>query len=118
MRSLFCTILLLSLASVAMAADISGAWAFTVESDAGSGNPTFVFQQTGDKLAGTYTGAFGEAKLTGTVTGNKVEFEFEADAGGEKVKVKYTGTIEGAGKMKGTAVLGSLGSASWTAAKK
>lgn len=102
----------------AMAADISGMWVAAVETDAGSGSPTFVFKQTGDQLTGTYSGAFGEQKLTGTVKGNQATWTFTADAGGESVKVTYTGTLDGDNKMKGTLDLGSVGKGTFTATKK
>ena len=66
-------------ASLPLAAvDISGKWQFTVDTDAGSGSPTFVFKQDGEKLSGTYSGLFGTAQLTGTVKGDAIEFSFEA----------------------------------------
>jgi hypothetical protein len=90
--------------------DISGAWVFQVETSAGSGSPTFTFKQDGEKLTGQYKGAFGEAPLTGTVKGNKVDFEIKGDQG----TLTYTGTIEKDGSMKGTVQLGELGSGTWT----
>jgi hypothetical protein len=109
----------LALFSVAaMAADITGTWNAAVETDAGSGTPTFVFKQTGEQLTGTYSGALGEAKLTGTVKGNTAVWSFEASAGGDNVKVVYTGTMEGDNKMKGTIDFGALGKGTFTATKK
>lgn len=102
----------------ALGADISGAWDFTVDVAGGTGNPTFVFQQQGDKLTGTYKGLLGEAKVTGTVTGDKVAFSFQGEYGGEKFKVEYTGTIESPTAMKGTARVAALGEGTWTAKKK
>ena len=110
MRTL--TLLLLS-AALTFAADISGKWTFNVVLDAGSGSPTFEFQQTGDALAGTYKGTFGEAKVTGTVKGDKVEFSFSGDAG----SAKYSGTLDGATKMKGTCDYGEAGKGTFTATK-
>ena len=109
-------LLLLALLPV-WGADISGAWDFTIDVAGGTGNPTFVFQQQGDKLTGTYKGLLGEAKVTGVVKGDKVEFSFEGEYGGEKMKVEYTGTIESPTSMKGT-VRAALGEGSWTAKKK
>ena len=109
----------LSLFSIAaFAADITGTWKANVETDAGSGTPTFVFKQSGDNLTGTYSGQLGEAKLTGTVQGNKVEWSFEAQVGDDKAKVSYHGTLEGDTKMKGTAEIGALGKGTFTAAKQ
>jgi hypothetical protein len=102
----------------ALAADVTGTWNAAVETDAGTGTPTFVFKQTGEQLTGTYSGALGEAKVTGTVKGNQVTWTFDAAPGGDTIKVTYTGTLEGDNKMKGTVELGSLGKGTFTATKK
>jgi hypothetical protein len=107
-------VLVLLTAALAWAADISGSWKFTVETDAGSGNPSFTFKQDGEKLTGTYKGLFGEAKVAGTVKGSAVEFSFEAQGSG---KVTYKGTVDGANKMSGTVTLADVGSGKWTATK-
>ncbi len=114
-RSLF---LLLLTVWAASAADVTGTWQFQVNTQAGSGEPTFVFDQKGEELAGTYQGQLGEAKLRGTVKGDKIEFAFEISSGGQTMKVAYSGTIESATKMKGGAKYDQLGDATWTAAKK
>jgi len=98
--------------------DISGAWAFQVESSAGSGTPTFTFKQDGEKLTGQYKGLFGEAPVTGTVKDNKVEFAIKVDVQGQQETITYTGTLEKDGTMKGTAQVGQLGSATWTAKRQ
>jgi hypothetical protein len=67
----------IALAFAAFAADISGAWEFTVETSQGSGTPSFEFKQEGDKLSGTYSGRFGKAPLAGSVKGDQVDFTFE-----------------------------------------
>ena len=64
MRRLLFFLLLLPLAL--LAADVTGTWDFSVDLDAGSGNPTFTFKQSGEKLTGHYSGALGEADLAGT----------------------------------------------------
>jgi hypothetical protein len=106
-------------ATALLAADITGNWEAAVETSAGSGSPSFVFQQAGDKLTGDYSGALGNAKLTGTVKGDAVEFVFKADAGGETIAVEYKGTLDSSGrKMKGTVKLGTLADGTFTATKK
>jgi hypothetical protein len=105
-------------AACAFGADITGTWNAAVETDAGSGNPTFVLKQSGDEVTGHYSGALGEAELKGTVKGDKVEFRFKASAGGDDVEVVYSGTLEGDKKMKGTVKLGSLASGTFTAERK
>ena len=99
-----------------LAADITGTWSATVETDMGAGTPTFDFKQTGDQLSGTYKGTFGEQKLTGTVKGDDVEFSFTIDAGGQSAKVVYKGKIEGS-SMSGSVVFGELAKGTWKAKK-
>jgi hypothetical protein len=109
---------LLAAAVPAFAHDITGAWDFTVETDAGSGNPSFEFKQVGEKLTGTYSGMFGKAALTGTVKGDRIEFSFEVSGQGVSGKMTYRGTIESATKMKGEVQLAEAGKGTWTGTKK
>lgn len=97
--------LLILSAAMVMAADVTGKWTLNVVLDAGSGSPTFDFKQAGDKLTGTYHGTFGDAPLTGTVNGDKIQFSF----GNDQAKATYTGTVEGADKMSGTVDYGQVG---------
>jgi len=110
----------LLLSVCAFAADVTGTWQVAVETSQGSGTPTVVLKQDGEKLSGTFTSQiFGEAKLTGTVKGNAIEFGFAGDAGGQQIKVTYKGSIEGPASMKGTAVYeGFDDKATWSATKK
>ena len=98
--------------------DITGAWNFAVETQAGSGSPTFTFKQEGEKLSGQYKGQFGEAPLTGSVKGNKVDFSIKVQAQGQEGTIKYTGTVEKDGTMKGTVDFGELGAGTWTAKRQ
>ena len=61
---------------------------------------------------------FVEAPLTGTVKENKVDFVIKVEAQGQQMTITYTGTVEKDGSMKGTAQLGDLGSATWTAKRQ
>jgi hypothetical protein len=101
--------------AAALAADISGTWNAAVTLDAGSGSATFLLKQSGDRLSGTYSGALGEAKVTGTVKGDAVQWTFES---GDAGTVKYSGTIKGPNKIEGTAEYGSLGKGTFVAEKK
>lgn len=107
--------LLLAAVVVLRAADLSGTWSAAVMLDAGSGTATFVFQQKGEALSGTYSGVLGEAKVTGTVMGDKVEWSFD---GGQAGKVSFQGTLDGPARIKGTAEYGLLGRGTFTAEKK
>ena len=109
--------LLCLLAVSVLAHDITGKWTFNVETDAGSGSPTFVFKQDGEKLTGTYTGTFGTAELTGTVKGDAISFSFTA-AGLDNGKIVYTGKVESQEKMKGEVDLGGVAKGTWTGTKQ
>ncbi len=109
---------LLLFCASASAHDVSGKWEFTVQLDAGSGSPTFVFQQSGEKLTGKYNGLFGDAELTGTVKGDAIEFSFEASMQDQKGKVVYRGTITSATQMKGEVDYAGLSKGTWSAVKK
>jgi hypothetical protein len=94
--------------------DLSGNWVFDVQTEAGGGNPGFVFKQDGDKLTGKYKGLFGEADLTGTVTGKTMKFSFSADAQGTAITVTYEGEIVSNDSIKGKVDLGGMGSGTFT----
>lgn len=110
--------MLLLLAGVAQAADVTGTWQLDVQLDQGSGTPTIVLRQEGAKLSGKYSGQFGEAPVTGTVDGEAIRFEFTVDAGGTTLKARYQGRIESADSMRGTCEYGELASGKWTAKRK
>jgi hypothetical protein len=107
-----------ALAGQAGKVDVSGAWAFEVQTDAGAGAPTITFKQDGEKLTGHYTGTFGEAELTGTVKGADITFSFTADFSGTALTSTYKGTIENATSMKGTLEISQVGNGTFTAKKK
>jgi hypothetical protein len=96
--------------------DVTGAWDVTVETDAGSGNPSFTFKQDGEKLTGRYKGLLGEADLTGTVKGDKIEFSFKVSGQVDGV-VSYTGTTDGK-TMKGKVSLAGVGEGTFTGKKR
>ena len=115
MTKIAVVILMLGAAWVSYAADVSGTWSAAVMLDAGSGTATFVFEQKGDNLTGTYSGVLGEAKVNGKVTGDRVEWSFD---GGPAGKITFSGKLDGATKMQGTAEYGQLGKGTFTAEKK
>ena len=102
-------------AAVAFAADVSGTWDASVTLDAGSGVATLVLKQDGDQVAGTYSGALGEAKVKGTVKGDSFELTFNHDEAG---KISYSGVIKSPTKIEGSVDYGQLGKGTFTAQKK
>jgi hypothetical protein len=114
--------------AVALAPNISGTWACSIDRPEANGGPinvTFVFKQNGENLTGTYSG-FGphrEEKITGTVKEDKVVFgwEMKGPPGLKKppIQITFTGAIESP-----TRITGSIGSpfcgagCKWNATKK
>src|SRR5882672_7202217 len=87
------TLILLILSALSLwGADLTGTWTAAVVLDAGSGTATFNFKQNGEQLSGTYSGTLGDAKVSGTVKGDRAEWSFENDQAG---KISYTGVISG-----------------------
>jgi hypothetical protein len=122
MRTLILSSVLFALAIVpAFAADLTGTWIGSVDLENGQhGDPVFVLKQTDGKLAGTYTGPFGEQKVTGNVNGDVLTLQVSASADGGSVTLSYKGKLEG-GKLSGTMTRNINGDSTpgkWTATKK
>ena len=96
--------------------DVTGSWSVTVETEAGSGNPSFNFKQDGEKLTGRYKGTFGEADLTGSVKAGKIEFSFKV-SGQIEGTISYTGETDGK-MMKGKVSLAGLGEGTFSGKKQ
>lgn len=98
--------------------DVSGKWALTVETPAGTGTPSVELTQAGETLTGTYSSqVFGEQKVTGTITGNAITFAFTGSLEGNPVTVTYTGTAD-ASTMKGKVTIGDLGEGTFSGKKQ
>ena len=105
-------------AAQAAKVDVTGKWAFNVETAAGSGTPTMTFKQDGEKLTGHYSGQLGEADLTGTVKGEAIEFKFTVDVQGQTLNAASSGTVDGKDSMKGKVDLVGLGEGTFTAKRQ
>jgi hypothetical protein len=115
----------LALSSTTLAAqgttkiDVSGKWAFSVTTDAGTGTPTVTLTQKGDSVSGHYSSQLlGERSIKGTVKDNRITFSFSSEVQGQAFTVTYTGTVESADSMKGTVDLGGASSGTFTAKKQ
>ena len=99
-------------------ADVSGVWAFTIDTGNGTGTPTVTFKQDGEKLTGTYESAvLGTHQFTGSIKGNALTFGFEAAIEGNAIKLTYTGTVD-KDTMKGKVAFGDLGEGTFTGIRK
>ena len=74
--------------------DVTGKWAFTVETAAGPGTPTMTFKQDGEKLTGHYTGSSARPTSPARSKGTDIKFTFTADVQGTALNAIYTGTVE------------------------
>lgn len=101
----------------AQGTNVTGDWAFTVETDQGGGTPTITFKQDGETLTGKYVGQLGSADLTGTVKGSAIRFTFTIDVQGQNAPVTYEGTVE-KNTMKGKLDIGGMVNGTFTGAKK
>ena len=120
MKKLLLVSAVVLIASVTVAAqkyDMTGEWAFEVQTDAGTGTPTFSLKQDGSKVTGKYKGLLGEADVTGTVTDNTFKLTFSADAQGTAVAVSYDGEFVSATSVKGKLDMGGMASGTFTGKK-
>ena len=101
----------------AYGADVAGTWTLKVETQAGTGTPTLVLVQDGEKLTGTYTGRFGKSPITGTIKGNALEFSFTASGPMGSAEVSYSATVDG-DNVSGTMTMGSMAGGSFTGKKE
>jgi hypothetical protein len=100
------------------AVDLTGTWAFTVETSAGAGTPTITLKQDGAKLTGHYSGQLGEADLMGSLKGGEFMFEFTVEAQGMQLLCTYTGTAESKDSLKGTMTIAGLATGAFTAKRQ
>ncbi len=85
--------------------ELTGTWVLSVDlGRQGGGDATFVLEQDGTRISGTYSGLWGtRLKVRGTVEDGLVKFSFVSTRG----VVVYEGTLEGT-TLKGRCVYGQL----------
>ena len=99
--------------------NISGKWLMTLELSMGTGTPTLELKQEADKVTGTYTGRYGTSPLEGQLKGRVFEFAIHMTAEGQTFTMNFAGEVAEDGQtMKGTANMGDIGDATWTAKKE
>lgn len=103
------SVLLLGLAVPALAADISGQWTATFNTQVGEQHYTFTFKVDGEKLTGTAKSDNGNVTIeNGTVKGDDVSFVENLDYQGQKLVITYTGKVSG-DEIKFTRDVGGFG---------
>jgi len=90
----------------------------TLETEQFTATPALEFMQKGDVLMGTYEGRYGKFEFKPALKDRALSFTFHMSAEGTDVEMSFTGEIATDYKsMKGTADLGGMGSATWSAAR-
>ncbi len=98
MRRLFSiTILATILATIALAADVTGKWKSEFETpDGQTRTSTYTFKVDGDKLTGTVSSPRGDAEISeGKVSGDTISFTLVRNFNGNEVKILYKGKVSG-----------------------
>lgn len=93
--------------------NLSGTWVVDVQTDMGSGNPTFVLKQEGEKISGTYTGSLGESPVSGSLKGNVLHLEFSIQGN----LITYDGTAT-ATSINGKVNLADMASGTFSGKRK
>jgi hypothetical protein len=101
MRCIIVVSALLLASLSALAADVAGNWAITIDSPQGPVAATLALKQDGDKLTGTISSQLGETPITGTVKENDVEFSMTMDVNGTAMAITYKAKLDG-DKISGT----------------
>jgi hypothetical protein len=99
--------------------DVTGTWAFEVQTEAGTGTPQVTFKQDGEKLTGMYSSQLlGELELTGSVKGQAIQFTLAANVQGNAIELVFSGTVEDSASMKGKVTFTGFGEGTFTGRRK
>jgi hypothetical protein len=81
----------------ALAADVSGTWKASTETQNGTFETTFVFKVDGEKLTGTTSNQFsGDTPISeGKIDGDNLSFTVAANFNGNEFKLNYKGKVAG-----------------------
>jgi hypothetical protein len=87
----------------ALAADITGKWTASFDTQIGQQTYTYEFQVKGSEITGTAKSANGETKITdGKLDGDTVKFVENLDFQGMPLRIEYTGKVISADEIKFT----------------
>jgi hypothetical protein len=99
--------------------NVAGKWIMTLEMSMGTATPALDLKQDGAKITGTYTGRYGTFALEGSLKNRTIVFSFTMDAEGQSVTMSFEGEVSAdAQSMNGTASLGEMGDATWSARRQ
>ncbi|HXW61378.1 MAG TPA: hypothetical protein VEJ45_02185 [Candidatus Acidoferrales bacterium] len=97
LRSAVVAALLVSAFAVSnRAADISGQWTATFNTQVGEQHYVYTFKVDGEKLTGTAKSDNGTSEIqNGTVKGDNISFVENLEYQGQKLTITYTGKVSG-----------------------
>jgi len=99
---IICFLVAIGAAAVALAADPSGTWKWTVQSPNGDIETTLKLELKDGKLAGAYSNQFGDTAISNaSLKDDVIAFDVVRDFGGNTFVLKYRGKLEG-DAIKGT----------------
>ena len=102
MLRLLCSFLAFAAAASAFAADPTGTWKWTTQSQNGEIQTTLKLESKDGKLAGAYSNQFGDTMISNvSFQGDVLAFDVVRELNGGKFVVKYHGKLEG-DTIKGT----------------
>src|SRR5579884_498404 len=88
--------LLAVIAAAAFAADVTGTWTASFDTQVGQQNYTYTFKQDGNKLTGTAKSNLAEGTITnGTVNGDDITFTENLTYQDMPLQIVYKGKISG-----------------------
>jgi len=79
-----------------LAADVTGTWTASIDTQIGVQDYTYTFKIEDGKLTGTAKSQFGETKIAeGSVKGDEITFVENLDFQGQPLRIVYKGKISG-----------------------
>jgi hypothetical protein len=94
-RLLICAAILVAMTTLLVAADVSGIWTASFDTQVGPQMYTYTFKVAGGKLTGTAKSNLGEGTVEGTVTGDDVAFVEHLNYQGMTLDIPYKGKMSG-----------------------
>jgi hypothetical protein len=90
------TLLAAGLAVTSWAADQTGQWTATFNTQIGEQPYTYTFKVDGEKLTGTAKSDRESTEITnGAIKGDEISFDENFEFNGQTILIKYTGTVSG-----------------------
>lgn len=100
------------------AAQLSGQWALKIESGKSPTEAKLDLAQDGNRLTGSLSSESGEGRIaSGKISAKDVKVTVEIGAGDKAIELKFTGTVEEDGSLKGTLESAFGAPAPWTATR-